>query len=108
MEKIDTIFEAASAMESTHIALCEIYDALDVFDDSVERELHASGGEIEDWAAINFARRYHIFKSTFRIVCRDLARVIDELKDSVDLTYPKMELLSESYRLPIGTTPPYL
>ena len=87
MEKINTIFEAASAMESTHSALCEIYDALDVFDDSVERELRAPGGEIEDWAAINFARRYHFFQSTFRIACRDLARVIDELKDRVDLTY---------------------
>lgn len=87
MNQIKTIFDAASVMDGTHAELCEIYDALQVLDDSMEEEGYQPEGKFEDWKAINFARRYPVYQSTFRVICRDLARIIDELKTNADSMY---------------------
>ena len=87
MNRIKTIFDAAASADKTHKELCEIRDALQVLDECMEDDGYQNEENFEEWKAISFAMRYPIYQSTYRVICRDLMRAIDELRTNTDLMY---------------------
>ena len=87
MNRIKTILDVALIADSTHSELCEILDALQVLDECMEEDGYQNKENFEEWKAINFANRYPLYQSAFRVICRDLVRVIGELRTNTDLMY---------------------
>lgn len=87
MNQIKDLFGAALMADSTYSELCEIRDSLLVLDECMETDGYQSEENFEEWKAINFAKRFPLYQSTYRIILRDLMRVIDELQTNMDLMY---------------------
>lgn len=85
MNQIKELLDAALMADHTHTELCEINNALRVLDECMETDGYQSKENFEEWKAINFAKRYPLYQSAFRVICRDLERVIGELRTNVDL-----------------------
>lgn len=95
MNQIKTLFEAAASADNIHTELCEIRDALQVLDECMEGDGYQNQENFKEWKAINFARRFPIYQSTYRIILRDLMRVIDDLRANTDLMYDALKLGKE-------------
>lgn len=87
MNEVKDLFDAASSMDTVHTELSQVYDALQVLGEAINRESFRPGSKLEEWRAINFFRRSPIYLNTFIMICRDFARVLDEMQDGVNSTY---------------------
>lgn len=87
MNKKKKLFDAVTAIDCVHSELGGISDALLLLDDFLEAEGTMTEETFEEWRAINFVKRFPLYLSTFRVICRDLDRVIDELKTESDTLY---------------------
>lgn len=74
MKEKDRIRDIAYESESLCTDLDDLQNAMQIFYESLENEL--PGSKIEEWQAICFTRRYPLYLGTFRVICRELERIV--------------------------------
>ena len=87
MSTIKNLFDAASEMEGAHSQLLQIYDALQLMDSDMEADGYQMEDTFNETNALLFAKRFPVYLNTFRVICRDLERVIAELGADVESAY---------------------
>lgn len=87
MSAIKDLFDAASAMDAAHSQLLQVYDAFQLMDGAMEVEGYQPEDSFNEVSAILFVRGFPVYLNTFRVICRDLERVIAELGADVESAY---------------------
>lgn len=87
MNNRQDFFRAISRVDDVRCELGEVSAALQILDDFMESEGAMTAETFEKWKAINFAKRFPLYLSTFRVIWRDLARAIDELYTATNELY---------------------
>lgn len=70
--------------EDCYMRIRDVLYAFSTLDDVFDREGFREKGEIEDWEARCFMERFPLFLSTYRVICRELWHIADDLGAAVD------------------------
>lgn len=84
MRDIKNLCDASYLMDDNCTDLLQILDALSILDDDLEREGYQPENGFTEWKAIAFAKRFPMYLSALRVVCRDLRRVTDQMDADAD------------------------
>ena len=81
------VLDAIISMETTQADLLDTISALQVLEEGLDRDGYQTEANFQEWRAVNFSRRFPMYLNTYRMLCRNLQRISDELHKDVESAY---------------------
>ena len=67
--------------------LQDLLDTMQILDDKFEDEAYQPSDKIDELKAVLFAERSGLYLAMYRVIWRDLSRIVKEMNEEVDSIY---------------------